>query len=710
MAGRNDESAREQFLAEAQDLIEALSRDLLLLEQSHAQGAGNPEPLNDLFRGVHTLKGLAGMFGLEHMARLSHLLEDLLEDLRLGRVDLNTQALDTLFEGLEGFQRLLSEAREPRAGQKTALDLDAFAERLQAATAQKAQPRNVLDEYDFDPALLAVLTEYEEHRLRANLERGHTIYRFKVRVGLDMIDSTLATLKQRTQSIAEVITYLPSMEPEVRDSIDIEMLLATGVREAQLRDALDHAAGTLIPIQRRSRVSMAPQRMSIPIGGAPLPGSASLAPKPPAATRAKVVAPAAEGAPSDQLSLRSLTSVVRVDIRKLDHLMNVVGDLGVVRGAFARFVERLRGRLHDRELLTEAQRIHRSFERYLGDVQEGVLDVRMVPLSQAFDKLAVVVRQIAREQDKRVQLVVRGGDTEIDKLIAEDIADPLMHIARNAVDHGLESRKERVAAGKPDTATVKLTATQRGNHVVIEVQDDGRGIDPANIREAAMRKGTLAEHQLADLTPAELIHLIFLPGFSTSSTVTDVSGRGIGMDVVKTNIQRLGGAVEVQSEIGTGTTFTITLPVTLAIIRSLLFSVEGRTMAIPLSVVAEVLRLDPKALRTVDNREILDLRGTTLPLCRLRSHFRFSKTGAEPEGFVIVVSVGKQRLGFLVESLAGQQDIVVKPLGKSLSQVSGIAGATDLGDGKLVLVLDAAALLDELLGGKAARLIAGGYA
>lgn len=705
-AGRNDDSAREQFLAEAQDLIEALSRDLLLLEQSHAQGAGNPEPLNDLFRGVHTLKGLAGMFGLEHMARLSHLLEDLLEDLRLGRVELNTQALDTLFEGLEGFQRLLAEAREPRSDQKTGLDLEAFAERMQAATAQKAQPRNVLDEYDFDPALLAVLTEYEEHRLRANLERGHTIYRFKVRVGLDMIDSTLATLKQRTQALAEVITYLPSMEPEVRDSIDIEMLLATGVREGQLRDALDHAAGTLIPIQRRSRVSMAPPRPSF----APAAGAPRQAEPRPKAAPAPVTAPVVDMGAGDQLSLRSLTSVVRVDIRKLDHLMNVVGDLGVVRGAFARFVERLRGRLHDRELLTEAQRIHRSFERYLGDVQEGVLDVRMVPLSQAFDKLAVVVRQIAREQDKRVQLVVRGGDTEIDKLIAEDIADPLMHIARNAVDHGLESRKERIAAGKPDTATVRLTANQRGNHVVIEVQDDGRGIDPLTIREAAMRKGTLVEHQLADLSQAELIQLIFLPGFSTSSTVTDLSGRGFGMDVVKTNIQRLGGAVEVQSVVGSGTTFTITLPVTLAIIRSLLFSIAGRTFAIPLTVVAEVLRLDPKALRTVDNREILDLRGATLPMCRLGAYFRFKDESAEPEGYVIVVSVGKQRLGFLVESLAGQQDIVVKPLGKSLSQVSGIAGATDLGDGKLVLVLDAAALLDELLGGKAARLIAGGYA
>lgn len=702
--GRNDEGAREQFLAEAQDLIEALSRDLLLLEQSHAQGAESPEPLNDLFRGVHTLKGLAGMFGLEHMARLSHLLEDLLEDLRLGRIELSTQALDTLFEGLEGFQRLLAEAREPGAGSpghRSALDLDAFAERLHAATAHKAEPRNVLDEYDFDPSLLAVLTEYEEHRLRANLERGHTIYRFKVRVPLDMIDSTLAALKQRTQAIAEVITYLPSMEPEARDSIDIEMLLATGVREAQLRDVLDHAAGTLIPIQRRSRLSIAPGRPSL---GPP----ASARPAKP-----ERPAPAAQqpDAALDQLSLRSLTSVVRVDIRKLDHLMNVVGDLGVVRGAFARFVERLRGRLHDRELIGEAQRIHRSFERYLGEVQEGVLDVRMVPLSQAFDKLAVVVRQIAREQDKRVQLVVRGGDTEIDKLIAEDIADPLMHIARNAVDHGLEPRKERLAAGKPDTATVRLTATQRGNHVVIEVQDDGRGIDPAAVREAAMRKGTLAEHQLADLSPAELVQLIFLPGFSTSSVVTDVSGRGFGMDVVKTNIQRLGGAVEVQSQVGAGTTFTITLPVTLAIIRSLLFSIAGRTFAIPLTVVSEVLRLDRGALRTVDGREILDLRGATLPLCRLAAHFQFQRQSAETdEEFVIVVSVGKQRLGFLVEALAGQQDIVVKPLGKSLAQVSGIAGATDLGDGKLVLVLDAAALLDELLSGKAARLIAGGLA
>ena len=260
----------------------------------------------------------------------------------------------------------------------------------------------MLDEYDFDPSLLAVLTEYEEHRLRANLERGHTIYRFKVRVGLDMIDSTLATLKQRTQTLAEVITYLPSMEAEVRDSIDIEMLLATGVREAQLRDALDHAAGTLIPIQRRSRLSVPPLPRSSLMPAAAASKQAEARAKPDAAVAGEPVVA------MEQLSLRSLTNVVRVDIRKLDHLMNVVGDLGVVRGAFGRFVDRLRGRLHDRELLTEAQRIRRSFDRYLGDVQEGVLDVRMVPLSQAFDKLAVVVRQIAREQDNASSWWCRG--------------------------------------------------------------------------------------------------------------------------------------------------------------------------------------------------------------------------------------------------------------------------------------------------------------
>jgi two-component system chemotaxis sensor kinase CheA len=347
----------------------------------------------------------------------------------------------------------------------------------------------------------------------------------------------------------------------------------------------------------------------------------------------------------------------------------------------------------------------------LGEVQDAVLEIRMVPLSQLFDKLAVVLRQLARDQDKQVQLIVKGGDTEIDKLIAEDIADPLVHLVRNAVDHGAESREERAARGKPEVASVTIQAFQRGNQVVIEVKDDGRGIDPALVAEAAIERGLLTARQAGEMTHSELLDMIFLPGFSTRPQVSDISGRGVGMDVVKTNAQRLGGAVQVQSEPGAGTTFIITLPITLAIIGALVFSVRGRTMSLPLAAVQEVVRLDPRAVRLIDGREVLDLRGATLPFCRLGELLRLSQPEpATREQYVLVLLVGHRRLGLAVDRFFGQEDIVIKALGPSLRAVRGIAGATDLGDQRLVLVLDANVLVDEVLAGKSARLQAGGQA
>ncbi|MGD8861416.1 MAG: chemotaxis protein CheA [Myxococcales bacterium] len=692
MAGGTDDRAREEFLVEAQELIESLSRDLLLLDEGQRRGRTNPDTLNDLFRGVHTLKGLAGMFGFEDLGRLAHVMEDLLEDLRLGRVELDASCLDLLFEGVEDFQRLLAEARDP--DEPRTVDIDAIARKVAAVAEAEVKPRNVLDDYEFDPAILSVLTEYEEHRLRSNLERGYTIYRFRLRLQLDVIDTALAELKERCGEVAEVITYLPSMGADAGDAIDIELLVATGVPEAELRELLNRPDGTLMPIQRRTRASIVP-------GGSLRPAAHSI----PADEAV------AEASPAEQVTLRSLTNVVRVDIRKLDYLMNVVGELGTVRNALGRLVERLRALDFDRELGLEAHRIQRSFNRYLGEVQEGVLDVRMVPLSQLFDKLAVIVRQIARDQGKEVQLVVKGAETEVDKLIAEDIADPLMHIVRNAVDHGVETREARAERGKPPTATLSIHALQKGNHVVIEVRDDGRGIDSGAVRETALRKGVLNEAEVSDMARQELLNVIFLPGFSTRQVVTDVSGRGIGMDVVKTNIHRLGGAVEVESEHGESTTFTITLPITLAIISALLFSVRGRTLSIPLSVVQEALKLDRKSMRTVEGREVLDLRGGTLPLCRLDELFGWAEGGEQQErgqaGFVIVVVVGNRRLGLVVDELAGQQDIVIKPLGRSLSGISGISGATDLGDQRLVLVMDAPTLVDEVLSIRGQRLGSG---
>jgi two-component system, chemotaxis family, sensor kinase CheA len=434
-----------------------------------------------------------------------------------------------------------------------------------------------------------------------------------------------------------------------------------------------------------------------------------------------------------QLSLRSLTNVVRVEIRKLDHLMNMVGELGTVRNSYGRLLERLRGIPQAHELVLEAQRVARSFDRKLGEVQDAVLDVRMVPLSQVFDKLGVIVRQLGRDQDKEVELTVRGGETEVDKLIAEDIADPLVHLVRNAVDHGLEPRDQRLVKRKSPAAKITIEAYQKGNQVVVEVRDDGRGIDTARVRQAAIERGVLSERQASEMSRLELFQLIFLPGFSTRASANDVSGRGVGLDVVKTNVQRLGGAVEVTSELDKGTTFTITLPITLAIIGALVFTTRGRTLALPLAAVQEVVKLEPRALRTIEGREVLDLRGGTLSLCRVADlFFPRGPHGSGPAGgardassverqghtrtssaelqHVIVLYVGNRRLGLLVDRLIGQQDIVIKPLGPSLAQVRGIAGATDLGDQRLVLVLDAGGLLDEVLSVHGGRLSAGGLA
>ena len=699
--GKEGDRARDEFLAEAQELLENLSRDLLLLDAGIKSGQRSPETVNDLFRGVHTLKGLSGMFGFERLGRMSHVLEDLLEDLRLGRVEMSQQVLDVLFEGVDSFQRLLGDPAD-----QVGIDLETFTARVRSLARARVQDKNIFEDYELDPSMLGVLTEYEEHRLRTNLEQGLTVFRLRVRLQLDVIDTALDQLKERLKSMAEIITYLPSMDGSGGDSIEIEMLLASKRPETELRTALNRPDAALSAVLKRQHAAAAPAAAK-PIQPEP-PAAALNAQSPPAEPQPKPETIAVKrGAAEGDVSLRSITSVVRVDIRKLDHLMNVVGELGTVRAALSRLVERLRTSAAP-TLSGEAHRIHRAFQRHLAEVQDGVLDIRMVPLSQLFDKVAVIVRQVASEQQKEVRLTINGAETEVDKLIAEELADPMMHIVRNAIDHGVELPADREKNGKPASGTLAVSAHQKGNHVVIELADDGRGIDSNMIREAAIRKGVLTEQAASDMARDELLNVIFMPGFSTAKEITDISGRGVGMDVVKTNITRLGGAVDIDSEVGRGTKITITLPITLAIISALLFEVRGRLFAIPLAVVQEALRMPATAVRTVDGREVITLRGTTLPLCRLAELFGLGPLApGSTEHYVIVVSVGNRRLGMCVERLSGQQDIVIKGLGRSLVNVQGISGATDLGDQHLVLVLDAASIIEEVLLSRGGFLSAG---
>ncbi len=720
---------RDEFISEAQEIIEGLARDLLALDASlkRQQGADH-ELVNDAFRAVHTLKGLSSLFGVARMSTLSHHLEDLLDDLRLGRVELTARVLDVLFRAVDVYGQILAALR---AGDpEPASVVDALLSELgQAISRPTGGASNPLAEYDLDPGLLAVLTEYEEHRLKTNLQQGVSLFVIRVRFDLATIDGALDNLKSRAKPHGEILTYLPSGEGGDSDSIDLDVLLASRQSLDVLRTELGGPTVSIEPVARRARAphelppseppptqflgSAAPRITTPPAApeGVFTPRGGSVAQAPPspfAGTSPRVVIqPPPEGdpiasleVPRAGLSIRGVAQTVRVDIRKLDHLMNIVAELAIVRSALSRITDRVRGLPELRELGIELHRLHRGLDRHLGDLQSGILEVRMVPLGQVFDKLARVVRQISREHDKDINLVITGAETEVDKLIVEELSDPLMHMIRNAIDHGIERRRVREERGKPEAGTIALNAYQKGNHVVIEVQDDGAGIDEERVLEKAIQRGLVAEGEAGALLQRDILAFIFVPGFTTKEGASQLSGRGVGMDVVKTNIGKLGGVIDVHSELGIGTKVTVTLPITLAIISALVVVIAGRRYALPLASVLEALVFDPWSVRTIEGREVMTLRGSTLALCRLDALFGLPPlpdSPPPPRRFVVVVGVGNQRLGCVVDQLIGQQDIVIKPLGKSLEGVRGFAGATELGDQHVGLVIDAPAIVEDVL-------------
>ncbi len=749
------EKAREEFFSEAQEIVDGLSRDLLALDFACRRGGSDAELVNDVFRAVHTLKGLSGLFGAAMMSGLSHELENLLDDLRLGRIDLTSQVLDLLFQSVELYGRILAAAKGDAP--EPAADVNALLTALGQVAQQKGGGGgSVIAQYELDPGLLGVLTEYEEHRLRTNLQAGLSLYRVRVLFQLATIDSALDDLKSKTRPHGEIITFLPTGEGGDADSVELEILVASRVSLGVLRGAVAGPHITVDEVQRRgalgpltsappalaesasppsmhpptastganppdvergiSRTSAPPPVWPPPAGTFP-PGSFALGPAAGNGTPARDAAQERDAQPGRELTLRSVTQTVRVDIRKLDHLMNIVGELAIVRGVVARLSERVRLDPELKELAPDLHRLHRSFDRHLAQMQNGILEVRMVPLGQVFDKLARIVRQISREHDKEVNLVITGAETEIDKLIVEELSDPLMHMIRNAIDHGIEDKNERMRVGKPPVGTIALNAFQKGNHVVLAIEDDGKGMDPGVIVAAALRRGLVTESEAREMSRQEVLSLIFHPGFSTRDGVTTLSGRGVGMDVVKTNINKLGGVVDISSEVGIGTKMTITLPITLAIISVLMLEVAGRTFCMPLASIEEAIVFDDSMIKTFEGREVMTQRGATLPIARLAKLFQLEgwrpgvwineaaptpkppevRPGRKAKSYCIVARVAERRVGFIVDRLVGQQDIVIKALGRSLKKARGLAGATELGDQRVGLVLDAAALINDVL-------------
>jgi len=711
MADRS-QKALADFVSEAQETIDALGKGLMRLD-GHG-GEPDPDVLNAVFRAAHTLKGLSSMFGVERMARLAHALEDLLDDARMGRKRLDRAAMDLLLEAPEVFSRIIAE--EAAGAVPGSVDAAArLTDRLRAGEAVAAPAaEDPIDAVALGPEVRAVLTEYEEHRLRANVVKGLGLFRVRVAFELARFDTELSELNARLKAIGEVVSTLPSSDARDPGAIAFELLLASAEPHATVVHEAGPAA-TVEPVARLRPVAATPEPAPAhPRAPQAAPSrtertptstptststSASATPQPPAR-------PAAEPA-TEAGSLRSASQAVRVDIHKLDRLMNVVGELVLVKSSLLAVAERLKAEGVDPLLGGELQRANRALERKLAELQSGILEVRMVPLEQVFDKLTRMVRKLAREVGKEVDFEVTGGDVELDKLIVEDLSDPLMHLIRNAIDHAIEPPEVRARLGKPRAGRISLSAAQRGNHVCIVVADDGGGIDEDRVREVAVGRGLAAQDAVAGMARRELLNLIFMPGFSTARQVTGLSGRGVGMDVVKNNISALSGIIDLQTERGRGTRFEITLPVTLAIIRALVVSVAGRTYAVPLNSVLEILEVRGRDVRTLSTREVITLRGATLPVTRLARFFALPERVAPEPFFVVVVGLAQERLGVAVDELVGQQDVVVKPLGRVLQGVRGIAGATDLGNRRSVLVLDVGAIIEEVVAGDAAREAAG---
>ena len=693
MSDRRPGKSLEGFLAEAQEVVDAFGRGLLGLP-----GGGqpaDPDLVNALFRSAHSLKGLAALFSLARLAALGHALEDLLDGLRMGRVQMADPIEGILLDAVDVFNALIADGGQGLAGgsERSSKQADALEARILAAlsrpieasrappeAADSKAPADPLDDLDLEPSVRGVLTEYEEHRLRENARARRDLYRVRAAFDLSSFDRDLSELSGRLKAVGEVLSTLPAPGIGAGDKIAFDFVFGTERGRSELEKAIDGTGAELLPIARK--------------GAASATGDFGR-PPPPAAAPAAVASPPGEGESAERL--RHLVQTVRVDIHKLDRLMNVVGELVLAKSNLMAAAEALKAERIPAELSAQIFRETRNLERRLDELQAGILDVRMVPLAQVFDKLARMLRKVSREANKEVDLRVSGGDVELDKLIVEELSDPLMHLIRNAVDHGIEAQELREQRGKSRRGTLTLGAYQKGNHVVVELSDDGGGIDRHRVLEVALERGLLGEAEARSLTRRELVNLIFLPGFSTARAVSSLSGRGVGLDVVKNNIANLSGIIDVESEEGKGTVMRITLPITLAILQALIVEAAKRTYAIPLNSVLEIATARESDIRTIEGREVLSLRDQTLPLIRLAKLFRLREAprGARDRSYVVVVGLAQERVGIVVDGLAGEQDVVIKPLGGVLGAVRGIAGATDLGHRRTVLVLDIGAILEE---------------
>ena len=642
-------ASKKEFIAETEDLLFEC-RQLILEIQDTYQTALNPDTINALFRAMHTMKGLSGLFGSKGITELSHALETLLDDIRLGKINVNEDAVNFLFKSLDILKAAIDGIKEDKE-QDLSKHVDGIKSFRSSLKENEGGPelKGIIDE-----AILRVLSEYEEHRLKANLKGGSGIYLLKAIFDLSTFDTSLEELTKKIKAVGELISMLPVSENVPDGFIGFNLMFSSNRPLVEIKE---ETSGEIDVMAQARQLPQQPQK-------------------------------------KQEQSIKSTTTTVRVDIDKLDRILNTIGELTLAKDAVKRIGSELTEIHRYSSIVRDVYKISQTLERQLAALQDEVLEIRMVPVGQLFSRLAQVIRRYSRETGKDIELTMFGEDTELDKSLAEEIVDPLMHLVRNSIDHGIEPAEERRRKGKNEHGNIVLKAFQKGSYVVIEVIDDGRGIDIDKVRAKAVEKGLIEPD--AELDERELINFIFAPGFSTKETATEISGRGVGMDVVKEKLAKLGGFSEVYTKKNEGTTFTLTLPITLAIIKALIVQVGEIKFAIPLTAISETIAIEQKDLQSVERREVFYLRGEMLPIMGVGHIFQI-ETQRNDMTFAVVVGFGRRKLGILVDEIIGQQEIVIKSLGEYFKGLGGFAGAAEIGRHEVILVLDVESIIEKSL-------------
>ena len=706
----------EVFIEEAKEHLQALNEHLLILEK----GPENENTINEIFRAAHSLKGMAGTMGYKRMQKLTHDMENVFQEIRSGKMKVRSQLTDVLFEGLDALQEYVDNivnTQDEGTNENQPL-IDALARELniglngdgaeaeapaqkqeEAAPAPSAAPAEAAPEQAAAPAVQLEVSSgsvtYADHEKTA-IKEAASQGMSALEISVDLQETCLLKAARAylvfkaVEEIGEIIKSIPDAQMIEDEKFDFNFTVVI-LTKAEIDDVRNRVLNVSeVKDCHITKVGFTEVEAEAPAeekdkdekkdGAAP--------------AGAKAAAPAAQAAkPNAQQPAKKavVNRSVRVDIEKLDDLMNLVSELIIAKNGLTSISLDDFGKKEKRSVFNEQIEY---LERITTNIHQSVMKVRMVPIESVVNRFPRMIRDLSKKLNKPMELYMSGEETELDRTVIDEIGDPLMHILRNSADHGLESAEERIRRGKPETGSITLNAYQEGNSVVIECSDDGGGIDTEKVRRKALEKGTITEEQAEQMTEKDFIDLLFRPSFSTADTISDVSGRGVGLDVVKSKIESLSGTVECKSILGLGTTFTIRLPLTLAIIQALMVVIGQEKYAIPLGSIDTIEDIPVSDIKRVEKNEVVNLRGNVIPLVRMADILDVPGERPERENItMVVVAKGEKKAGLIVDELIGQLEIVIKSIGKYINNSKIISGATVLGDGEIALILDANSLV-----------------